>query len=286
MNNEKYIQFAKPDKMLLAELTIKAKGRMRTMAQMSAGCGVNTSTLSRIANGKISKPLTIEVLQSIYDNRDADADFPFEMFLKANGMITEENVERFEKRWWGLDDKKQRRENCRRQVKNIIVTALMARGIVVQKIPNSFECRRNNSRYGIELPFDFNFYIEKAKTPLWYFKIIDAVDPLEGISKAIHVTSKFFLLDSWNEKELFANTKTTFIFTDKTVYASVVMQYRYAPITAAFSAMWIDLDNEQIVEEESIPSEKKISSVLSWPEIENEGFIASWESDEDYDEYE
>ena len=288
VNRKKYLQVKMPDVMMLAELLIRAKGRTRTMAQMSAACGVNTSTLSRIANGKISKPLTIEVLQSIYDNRDTDAEFSFEQLLGANGMISEENVERrktLEERLLELDDKKQHRENCRRQAKNVIINALLARDIIVRKIPASFERRRTEAPYGINLPYDFNVYIEDAVPQLWYFKVIDTTDLLDGINRAFRVLSAFFLLDSW-EPGFFDNTKTTFIFHDAAVFESVVRQYRDAPIKTVMSAMLIDARAEKIIAEKPLSGKAEIPGVLSRPEKEEGGVIASWELDEDYDEHE
>lgn len=289
MNDEKkYMQVKMPDVMALAEMVIKAKGRMRTMAQLSEACGVNTSTLSRIANGKISRPLTIEVLQSIYDNRDTDADFSFERLLRANGMISEDNVERrktLEDRLLELDDKKRHGENCKRQAKNVIINALLARGILVRKIPASFERHRTEAPYGISLPYDFTVYIEDAMPQLWYFKVIDTMDTLEGINRAFRILSAFFLLDSW-EPGFFDNTKTTFVFNDEVVFGSVVQQYRDAPIKTTMSAILIDIKTEKIIDEKPISGKVGIPSVLSRPETEEEGLIASWELYEDYDEYE
>ena len=61
-----YVQVRTPDIMRISEYVIKAKGINRTMAQFAEDCGIGASTLSRIANGKISKPLSEDTVKAIF----------------------------------------------------------------------------------------------------------------------------------------------------------------------------------------------------------------------------
>lgn len=69
----------------LAELTNKAKGS-RTVTEFAAQCGVNASTMSRIINGKLSSPISDELLVSIAANADPKAGVKFEDLLRAHGL--------------------------------------------------------------------------------------------------------------------------------------------------------------------------------------------------------
>lgn len=69
----------------LAELTDRAKGT-RTVTEFAAQCGVNVSTMSRIINGKISSPISDELLVAIAANADPDSGVSFEALLNAHGL--------------------------------------------------------------------------------------------------------------------------------------------------------------------------------------------------------
>ena len=97
MENEKkveYIQVRTPDIMKIGEYVVKAKGANRTMAQFAEECGIGASTLSRIANGKIRKPLTEEVIRSIYEHRDEESNITLNAFMRLNGFMEKERYER------------------------------------------------------------------------------------------------------------------------------------------------------------------------------------------------
>lgn len=78
-------RIADPNIEQLAELTSKAKGG-RTVTEFAAQCGVNASTMSRIMNGKISSPISDELLVSIAANADPESGVTFEALLNAHGV--------------------------------------------------------------------------------------------------------------------------------------------------------------------------------------------------------
>ena len=55
----------KPDMAQLAELINKAKGELRTMAQLAEESGTSASTLSRKVNQKAERPIPFELLERI-----------------------------------------------------------------------------------------------------------------------------------------------------------------------------------------------------------------------------
>lgn len=85
---EEYVLARTPDLLRLGELVTRAKGPSRTMAQFAEDCGIGASTLSRIANGKITKAVSLENLQAIYDHRDESVELPFETFARADGYVS------------------------------------------------------------------------------------------------------------------------------------------------------------------------------------------------------
>ena len=62
MNTPEYVQVRTPDKIDIAHLVNIAKGPDRTMAQFADECQISASTLSRIVNGKTTKPLAYDTI--------------------------------------------------------------------------------------------------------------------------------------------------------------------------------------------------------------------------------
>ena len=74
-----------PDVKLLGDLTSRSRGR-RTVTEFAGQCGVNASTMSRIINGKISSPISDELLVAIAANADPDSGVTFKDLLSAHGI--------------------------------------------------------------------------------------------------------------------------------------------------------------------------------------------------------
>ena len=154
-----YVQVRTPDIMRISEYVIKAKGINRTMAQFAEDCGIGASTLSRIANGKISKPLSEDTVKAIYEHRAPESKIDLDMFMLANGMRDKKEHERRASMGphYSVREESMNRE---RQAKNAIVAALLERDVPIVKVPDSLERRRTDAPYGMRLYFDFAFYIE------------------------------------------------------------------------------------------------------------------------------
>ena len=76
---------SEPDFGMLSELTSRGKGK-RTVTEYAEQCGVNASTMSRIINGKVSTPISDELIVAIAANADPDSGVSFEALLKAHGL--------------------------------------------------------------------------------------------------------------------------------------------------------------------------------------------------------
>ena len=82
----KYHRVTAPDKEVLSELVVRAKGAKRSMRQFATDCKVNPSTLSRIMNKKTQGANSDVLIATIADNADPDSGVTFEMLMKAHGM--------------------------------------------------------------------------------------------------------------------------------------------------------------------------------------------------------
>ena len=280
-----YIQAAAPDKKRLAELLIRAKGPGRTMAQFSEVTGINTSTLSRIANGKIAKPIPAELIQIIFDCRDESADFSFGMLLTANGMLEQSAIDRGKAFTEEFFSGRDRGAEIERHAKNAIMSALLARGIVVQSIPTDFNRFRVESPFGITPVYDFNFYVEDAPEKKWYFEVVAGSNRLPaGMGNTFSKASRFFLLDAW-APEFLADTKMTFVFTERAMLEQFILRFKGAPIKAALSALLIDPESETILDEVWMSASPETESALKRPLAKQGGFVSVWQDeDEDYDD--
>ena len=73
------------------------------MAQFAEDTGIGASTLSRIANMKIQKPLSVDVLISIYENRAEQEDtYLLDALARANGLASPDYVEKVNAQYRGV----------------------------------------------------------------------------------------------------------------------------------------------------------------------------------------
>lgn len=78
------------DKLALGQLITEIRGE-RTMAQLAEQCNVSPSTLSRAVNGKMTKPLSQELIKALAAK--SDDPFMLERLVRANGMADAKTCE-------------------------------------------------------------------------------------------------------------------------------------------------------------------------------------------------
>lgn len=98
-SNERYISFKAPDKEALSALLMKAKGPNRSLRKFAEEIGINVSTLSRIATGKITGVPSIDTIKGIAKHADPESGVTFNMLLQAAGLVragaVNENFQKF-----------------------------------------------------------------------------------------------------------------------------------------------------------------------------------------------
>ncbi len=81
-----FVRVADPNKEILADLLVAAKGPGRTMKKFAAECGSSQPTFSRIANQLYKGPLSDEMVKAIVEHADPGSGVGLDMLMGANGM--------------------------------------------------------------------------------------------------------------------------------------------------------------------------------------------------------
>ncbi len=283
MKYENIVQTYAPDKQKLAELVIQAKGKKRTMAKYAIDTGISAPTLSRIANGKINDPLSMDFIEKIFNAKCDEADFSFDTLLLANGMVKASVVERGKKFVESINSRNIYGIDLERHAKNAILNAVIDRGITVQSIHPDFNNRRNETPYGIPCYYDFCIQISGEQNQYWYFDVIcGSRSTSAGTGNTFNHAARLFLLDAW-APEFLVNQKTSFVFNNRTLYEQFILRFKGAPIKSAVSAILINSVTEEVIDETWMSSSPEVASVFS-REITNNGNIAVCD-DIDLEEY-
>ena len=255
-----YLQITAPDKDRLSKMLNTCKGTDRTMAQYAEDSGVNASTLSRILNGKITKPLSYEMLVLIYDHKSGNADLSFEQLALANGMKEKEAHEREKSLELFYNDPidKIERES---EAQSIIVNSLLLRGAMIQieSKPRRFYYNSPDYRpstWGFYPMIDFVVNIMKSEgRKEWdfycYAKVLEEVTneaATELANNIISMKMSFFLQDSW-EPQLLEGIKSSFVLFEEKVFDAFVEQLKKAEIKSEVSAILIDYVHGKVQKE-------------------------------------
>ena len=224
--NQEFVVVRVPDKLALGQLITEIRGE-RTMAQLAEQCNVSPSTLSRAVNGKMTKPLSQELIKALAAK--SDDPFMLERLVRANGMADAKTCE--ERKQMAHDNLSLREErlNTERKVKNIISTELLRRGKKIQYMERLEINGERRSQYGLRWLSSFALVIEDPKPYIWNFAIIPYTmeeqnghrPPLPFYNARIMENlSGLFLTDAW-EADLFATVRSSTVYDERrSVYRS------------------------------------------------------------------
>lgn len=252
---DEYVLARTPDLLRLGELVTRAKGPSRTMAQFAEDCGIGASTLSRIANGKITKAVSLENLQAIYDHRDESVELPFETFARADGYVSPKEYTFFSRRG-SFEDLRQAEQTAQ----NIITRSLLNRGITLKRIAPVTLFREDFPRVRPSLGLDLKCEIGERRWLFFYALAECTEDGERSVSptissaerlayNALTTRSSLFLLDAWYP-EKFNDTRSTIVFRDAKIFDAAVELLRRRPIQTAMSVMLLDFEEGRIVKEQ------------------------------------
>lgn len=285
---KEYVIARTPDKMRLANLINMAKGPNRTMAQFAELCNVSASTLSRAVNGKITKPLAQELIYALVEN--AAEEMSLDSFMRANGMLEKEMVERRAMR--GHDPYERRQRDLDREiiVKNTISSELLNRGKLIRFFLRLPDRENVQSKFAFNHMSSFAVWLEDERI-MWNFivrpTILSEVEDRDRRFFRMHTMdrlTKLFLADAW-EPEFFAGMRTSIAFLDKEFYDEQVAMFGQAQVNTDISLILIDAEKEEVLEEFAIPKKNGDSkeSIFASPVI-NKDADDSWPDDFNYED--
>ena len=119
-----YSRIKPPDKDMLAEYVVRAKGPERSMRQFAEEIGVNASTLSRIVNKKTVRANSDNLIADIAAYADKNSGITFEMLMRAHGMDLSRDIRN---RWAHNAD-------IETVYDDLIIKALLNRGYSVARL--------------------------------------------------------------------------------------------------------------------------------------------------------
>lgn len=152
----RYSRVSQPDKDLLSELVVKAKGPARTMKEFAEEIGTAPSTLSRLVNKQNRGPNSDELIIDIATHADPKSGVTLERLLGAHGMAEIIRPETPEK-------------DFAKEAKKIIVSELYDRGYSIVNASGYEGMRR---KIGLDVDFALKTDALQAGGGFWYFETV------------------------------------------------------------------------------------------------------------------
>lgn len=269
------VEVTKPDGDAIAEIVNEAKGD-RTLKEYADATGISAPTLSRIMNGKITRPLSIETIVSLLSQSDMNTLGTMHKLARSCGYMSKAEQSALR----GRIQLRQTREglyaNVKRLMLTVIVTELFQRGTtndprLLESDPGTlFTVSEQTIKY------DFAFDAEQdGNKKLWCFfcfpqnvedykaSHISADKLARGIFREL---STLFLTDAWMPSE-HADKKISFCFSDADIFEEFCSLMGSSKFNNEFSAILIDEDANRVLEENCFKANNGVQqdSVFSLP---------------------
>lgn len=222
------------------------------MAQFAREIGTSASTICRIENGRINRPLTEKMIYAIYNCKVKESNINFEMLMSANGFVNKEIASKqcyLEELKTGYVAESLRRK----QIKSIIVSAM------IEETGSAFPVAKKATQ--LTDYFQYAFFMdqpEEALQKMWCFvafpeECSEKIPPKRLLSYIQGKMANVLLLDAWHAERL-DGIKFSFVFCDQMLYTEIVQSLKNAPIKSAMSAILVDTNNKKVLEETWISS--------------------------------
>lgn len=249
---EDYVPVRAPIKPMMTRIINDMKGEDRTMADFAFATGVSTSMLSRIVNGNYTKPISTDILQKIASNAAPECALGLKDLLEANGMMTKEaanHFDRFELQQQMMINRRRRDKDMR----DVITNELFIRGIAIKKVDVHGK-ERFLTIFGC-FGCDLTITLPDQPNLTWFFDFVLGVRDEDDYRKSkfyvrriIDRYAAVFLQDAW-EPESTKDDKFSIVFADKTYFEQFIDALRIAKFNNRVSAILIDLKSRKVVAE-------------------------------------
>lgn len=272
-----YVERFVPDIPTLARYIKLAKGPDRTMEEFAKECNVSGSTLSRIANGKITRRISKDLAKAIIENSANKNLFDYRMLMRANGMVpanshSEQRVsEEPETAEWYYGEK-----NTLNTVKNVMSDELSRRDYMFNFGRVPMTAGRMIRRINFMRRGDFTVRVQGFEPANWNFYI--DYDPVyrgeESRRSWVKDWSEVFLTDIW-AKEQFEGAKSSFVFINEETYADFISFISDRKVNTDMSAIYINVEESKLIAETILPknSGKALPSLLEKPAQSEEEYL-------------
>lgn len=264
-----YQQLRTPDYAALANCVNRAKGPNRTMAQFAEDTGISASTLSRIVNMNIKKPMAIDLIIKIFEKRaEQEDEFLLESMARANGLLSPAFAARVQARE-SMGLRRNAEINRELMMKNAIIAGVVACGMPIAQVINTPLMHRSElppimpARVGdfvLSLQSDKNI----SKVNQWSFFLFPQIveepnderrRPVQMVARyVLEKLSPWFVLDAW-EPERLAGLKISFAFVDVQLFEAFKEAVLNAKLHTEMTILLLDQVNYSILTEVWIPGE-------------------------------
>lgn len=260
-----YQQIRTPDMAALANYVNKAKGPERSMAQFAEDTQIGASTLSRIVNGKITKPLSKDVIIKIYECRaNPEDEYLLEALARANGLHSPDYAKRVQ-----AEDRFAARRNAEmsraNMMKNSLVAGVVACGMSVdgiinekivytdREIPMIFP--RHRGDFTIKLRGEEIISSIRQWSFFLYPHLLDEDNQRPDrfiIRGLLERLTPWFLVDAWYPEELHGQ-KFSFVFADEQLFYAFIEATKPAKLNNEMTVILMDRYNFEVVKEVWLP---------------------------------
>lgn len=262
---EDFVQVTEPDYDEIAKIIHEAKGEKRTMKEFAQETGISAPTLSRMINGKLTKPMSIENIVRIISNSEIDMPANIFRFARANGYMSKVEQQSLRSRMKLRETIAGLHRSQKDFMSVIIKSGLFERGCSVD--PEIMEDRSGTLFTSLGKPIKYDFYLDVEKDGEQYTWIfftlpqkledynIEMVDPEKLTSQLVKELSPVFMTDSWNLEE-YSDKKISFCFVDEKLYEGFNAFLGDAHFNNRFSSILIDDLIGKVVEENGFSAAK------------------------------
>ncbi|MFD1406424.1 hypothetical protein [Robinsoniella peoriensis] len=289
-----YQQVRTPDMASLAAYVAKAKGPNHTMAQFAEDTQIGASTLSRIVNCNIKKPLSIDMIISIFEKRaDISDELLLSQIARANGLYPADYADRMKER---EAFEMRHRESMNREIlmKNAIVAGVAACGIPIKQVNDSPLSNNDGIQVGLpriraDFTLDLNSESNLGSIKTWMFFLYPQISVTSDMQshrpvrfdarRIMDRISAWFLADAWYP-ECMKGRKISFAFLDEALFDAFREMVSVVRLHTEMTILLLDQTTFAVTKEVWIPGEYEQLSNISVFEAP-----APVADDEEYDDY-
>ncbi len=249
-----FVLVSEPDAETVAKLVLEAKGEERTMKEFAEATGISAPTLSRIVNGKITRPMSVINMLRVIDKSVEESSANFFALARANGYMSKSEQR-------AIRDRVQ----VRKQKNGVYMTVKELMSLIVKAGFVDRGCQADttileNNPGGLESIFehvpkyDFNLRTQYKEDEFdWVFYMLPYSVQEEGFSadklccQIIRELSPIFMTDSW-KPDLYKDKKITFGFVDKELFEVFYAYMQQAEFNNRFSVCLLNTDTGRVEE--------------------------------------